>query len=328
VINKETALWTGAVIGLGNIGLNYDLQATVANQVISHSKALSVHPDFRLVGAVDPENLARKNFESAYGVKAYDSIANLLENTRPDFLAVSCPTSSLVQVADEILTVYRPKLILIEKPISYTMKGLSLISEIQNTSGVPFVVNFPRAYDPSYLAFANKLKSFADGNFFEGVAIYSGGYFNNASHLFQICENLFGPLESFSKVDLIEFGSEDFSIDLQLHFLAGKILVKSLRDADLSVFTLDVFNSKGRFTVLPGFGGFQITEFISDSRFQNRVVLSDNSYNIPSTMGQSQLNVLDACSSFLKGSLTSLVPFEESLHQLIRLHEVLNFRNG
>ena len=50
------------VIGLGQIGMGYDLDCDPNTSVYSHARAISLHPDFELVGAVDLSQLLRSTF--------------------------------------------------------------------------------------------------------------------------------------------------------------------------------------------------------------------------------------------------------------------------
>ena len=43
------------IVGLGQIGMGYDLHHDVNNQIYTHARAFSQHPDFYLIGAVDSE---------------------------------------------------------------------------------------------------------------------------------------------------------------------------------------------------------------------------------------------------------------------------------
>ena len=40
------------IIGLGNIGMGYDISTKNKNLIYSHAKALSLHKDFNLLGGI------------------------------------------------------------------------------------------------------------------------------------------------------------------------------------------------------------------------------------------------------------------------------------
>ena len=63
------------VIGLGQIGMGYDLDCDPNTSVYSHARAISLHPDFELVGAVDLSQLLRSTFEEHYIRPAFDNIS-------------------------------------------------------------------------------------------------------------------------------------------------------------------------------------------------------------------------------------------------------------
>ena len=51
------------VIGLGNIGMLYDLNRKNSNNILTHCHAIHSHPNFELIGACDPNPKARKSFK-------------------------------------------------------------------------------------------------------------------------------------------------------------------------------------------------------------------------------------------------------------------------
>ena len=64
-MNKEKCL----VIGLGQIGMGYDITHNDNQLVLTHCRALSMHPMFEILGAVDPSMDKRSVFEEHYGKK-------------------------------------------------------------------------------------------------------------------------------------------------------------------------------------------------------------------------------------------------------------------
>ena len=55
-----------AIVGLGGIGMLYDLKLPEAEYVQSHVRAFFLHPDFEIVGAVDPSGCANDSKDIKY----------------------------------------------------------------------------------------------------------------------------------------------------------------------------------------------------------------------------------------------------------------------
>ena len=61
------------LLGLGNIGLLYDLTLD-ENFILTHAKAISVHSNFELVGAIDPDINKCQLFSRHYDLPSFQSI--------------------------------------------------------------------------------------------------------------------------------------------------------------------------------------------------------------------------------------------------------------
>ena len=92
---KDTALiYTVAVVGLGRIGLGYDLNSN-PSEVFSHTKAYLTHPSFHLVGGVDIDPEKRKVFEKYSRAPAFETVKDLFESqgNSIDCISICTPTS-------------------------------------------------------------------------------------------------------------------------------------------------------------------------------------------------------------------------------------------
>ena len=64
----------------------YDFNDLTDRFVASHAKALHLHPDFDLIGAVDPVADRREMFAQRYGKATYANVARALEHCRPELV--------------------------------------------------------------------------------------------------------------------------------------------------------------------------------------------------------------------------------------------------
>ena len=114
-----------AIIGLGKIGLDYDLNKK--NQIKTHSKSLFTNKNFSIVGGVDKNFTRRTIFQKEYNLNSYSSIDKMFKFNKPEFIVISTPTETHKKVFDEISKYNSVKLILFEKPISYNLNNLKKI---------------------------------------------------------------------------------------------------------------------------------------------------------------------------------------------------------
>jgi predicted dehydrogenase len=137
-----------AVVGLGNVGLLYDIQGEPAGTVLTHCKAFSESDDFELVSGVDPDLTARRTLLNAYSVPAYDSLERMLEELHPDVVVVSCPAEHQIPAILQVLTEHKPKFILCEKPFGIGRVESQTAVSLALEKGVPLFVNYQRRADP------------------------------------------------------------------------------------------------------------------------------------------------------------------------------------
>ena len=50
------------LVGLGQVGMGYDFDLAASEMVLSHANAFVGHPDFKVVGGVDPDPKACARF--------------------------------------------------------------------------------------------------------------------------------------------------------------------------------------------------------------------------------------------------------------------------
>jgi hypothetical protein len=59
------------LVGLGRIGVGFDIGLDGQKHISTHARAFSLHPKFQLIGGVDPDLQSRQMFERNYQCKAF-----------------------------------------------------------------------------------------------------------------------------------------------------------------------------------------------------------------------------------------------------------------
>ena len=82
------------IIGLGQIGMGYDLGLDISNYVLSHARGFYLHPNFDLVGGVDSDVRKCNRFKEVYNLPAYSDITEALEALSPNIIVIATPSDS------------------------------------------------------------------------------------------------------------------------------------------------------------------------------------------------------------------------------------------
>ena len=316
-------VYTSGVIGLGKIGLGYDLHATDPNQVLTHSKAFYKSEHFDLVAGCDPSHIARRDFENAFQKPSFSHHREFLASTRPQILAIATPTQDLLPTLIEVLEIYNPLLILIEKPLTYNSKALAKILQLQIEKNLSIQVNFTRDQDKSFRTLERMLENSSALEPFVGNCFYSRGFLNNASHMINFLSRSLGIPNDFEILKSKRFGDFDYDLDFFIQFGSSRIYFQSLSDPNISFFTLDLVNSENRFQVMPNLQGSSITKFTISSKFYDTKVLDIETIQNKSTMGSAQLQMVEFLAKVLDENFLEKLNWQSSLEILGYMHGMI-----
>ena len=180
------------VIGLGNIGLNYDLDQ--CSLYLTHSKCLYSHKSCHLIAGVDISEEARMSFTREYNVAAYPTISDLAHinkiTTNKKIIAISCPTSMHRDISIEAMKLFPGSLVVLEKPCGLSNVQREEIVYMAKQTHCNLVVNTPRRALNYFISLRENVSSGIERIYsFDGI-----GYddFCNGVHLFDLCSFLTG----------------------------------------------------------------------------------------------------------------------------------------
>ena len=235
------------VVGLGQIGMGYDLDEPSGGRVHSHARAFSQHPAFHLIGGVDPDERRRIAFARAYGCSAYADLESALAIHQPNVIAVSVPTPMHGSTVLKVLEQSTPKAILCEKPLSYEVNEARSMVEACKKKGVNFYVNYIRRSDPGVIEIKRRILAGELVAPFRGFAWYSKGFFHNGSHLFNLLEYWLGAMESSMVLDRGRLWEGlDPEPAVQVSFELGNVVFQAAWEEAFSHYTIELLCSAGR----------------------------------------------------------------------------------
>ena len=219
--------YTSAIIGLGNIGFGYDRDLPEKKFNLSHSRALSNHPDFELIAGIDANTDLTEAFSHRYGTASSSKIDDLLAQYKPEIIVNATPTELHLPTIKNVLSCYTPKAILCEKPLSYDSKEAIELVHLCAEANSKLYVNFLRRADPGILYLKNLIKTAALDLPFEAYVEYTKGLLHNGSHFADLFCFLFGPIQDFGgKIHDGQIIDKDGLVNVDFCFEHGRVTLK------------------------------------------------------------------------------------------------------
>lgn len=317
------------IVGLGNIGMNYDFKLE-EEFVLSHARAASNHPNFLLIGAVDPNPENVKRFTDRFKLSAYLSLKDALKEKAPDVIVVATPTPTHHDILVECLEQSNPIAVLIEKPLEIDFRKAKLSVEACEKKNVGLFVNYMRLADPGVLAILDKLSDGSIARPLKGVVWYSKGVLNTASHYLNLLEFWLGPclqtqlLSTKKKLT----HRDDYDCDFIARFDGADIYFCSTSDETESYHSLEIISQSGRLTYERG--GEEIWwQAIERSKIRPDVFeISRSKSRIKSEMFKYQYNVFDMLSKQLQGQSTTICTGNQALVTIRNIMNVIGDEYG
>ena len=225
-INKKFSV---VIIGLGNIGYKYD-RLEKNKKVQTHANAFSKNKNFQIIGAVEKNEKAKKDFNSFYPDIHVHKCIESLKDLKIDILVVSSPTDTHREIVSRAVKYIKPKLILLEKPISYTVNNSNYILNLCKKHKILLFVNFFRSAEQS----VKNIKKLIDHKKIKGhykVSVsYNKGLLHNGTHFFDLMNIWFGKPKKVNLYRVIKLyksgdGLLDFNVkykDAEVNFIASR----------------------------------------------------------------------------------------------------------
>ena len=109
------------IIGLGQIGMDYDYDQDPKSQdiVFTHAQAISTHIDFELLGGVDTRIAQREKFSRKFNMPSYENVPDAFSACEYDVVVISASTDRHLELCKTVISQAKPKLILLEKPLAH-----------------------------------------------------------------------------------------------------------------------------------------------------------------------------------------------------------------
>ena len=313
------------IIGLGQIGMGYDLSLDPAKAVYTHARAFSLHSAFELVGAVDPSAAQRLLFQQHYNLSAYPDIESALQVINPTVVAIASPTAMHSDVLNQVLLHSRPKVILCEKPLAYDLEEARRMLTACERAGVKLLVNYMRRADFGAIEVKRRIESGSIAAPVKGVAWYSKGFLHNGSHFFNLLEFWLGAFKTSKVLDAGRlWDNQDPEPDVQVVFERGSIVFQAAWEEAFSHYTIELLSPSGRLRYEQG-GEYIIWNSIhSDPNFSGYSILQAKPEIIANSMDRYQWHVVDQLADSLAGKSHTLCTGHQAMATLEAMYQIIN----
>ena len=319
--------WRALVVGLGQIGMSYDLNHDPSRFVLTHARAFQTHPSFQLVGGVDLDPLIRKTFEATYSRPSYGDLVEALSELKPDIVAIATPTAQHYQTVSVVLKNAKPTAILCEKPIAYDWEqALALVSDC-DSHNVRLYVNYMRQSDSGVAAIRQRIYSGQIAQPIKGVCWYSKGLFNNGSHFCNLLQHWLGEFTDFQMIAPGRtWQGQDPEPDVSLNFRLGKISFLAAREEDYSHYMIELVSGNGRLRYEQGGAQILWQPVVDHPTCEGYRVLSPMAETIPSDLSRIQWQVVDQLAASLAGREARICDGQNALETLNVLNQIVKSR--
>lgn len=311
------------IIGLGQIGMGYDLKADPEKAVYSHARAISLHPSFELLGAVDPSSTQRSLFDQYYGYPSYADIESVLEVGAVSVVVIASPTEKHSELLNAVLQL-KPKVILCEKPIACDLAEAHSMVENCEREGIKLFVNYMRRADPGVIEVKKRIDSASILEPIKGNAWYSKGLLHNGSHLFNLLEFWLG---AYVRSNMLDAGrlwdNKDPEPDVQVEFERGKVVFQAAWEEAYSHYTIELLSPSGRLRYEQGGEHITWQSARADTKFLGYNILQTPPEVISNGLNFYQWHVFDQLAANLAGNHTTLCTGREALKTLVSINQII-----
>lgn len=312
------------LVGLGQIGMGYDLELDAERFVYSHARAFSQHAGFDLLGGVDTDPGRREVFSRVYRRPGYDTLEAALKELRPELVVIGVPTEAHAAVLEQALAVHRPRAILCEKPLSHDIGEAQAMVEHCADQGVALYVNYIRRSDPGVAEIRRRIDQGELSQPLKGSVWYSKGLFHNGSHFINLLEFWLGPLKAAKILDEgRRWEGEDPEPDVHLRFRNGSVTMQAAWEEAYSHYTVELLSPSGHLRYESGGQQILWQGVVADPELAGYQALDSTAVTIGSGMDRYQYHVSDQLARAMAGQYANICSGTEALGTLHSIRSIV-----
>lgn len=317
------------VVGLGAIGMGYDLADTRGDRVGTHARAFAEAAAFELLAGVDLDLSRQRTFEKVYGKPAYGVVEEALDKHQPQVIVIACPTPAHADTLTQVLRAAKPTAVLCEKPLAQDMFAANMMLRECTARGIGLYVNYTRRADPAVNSVKRMLAQEEILAPLKGVVWYSKGLIHNGSHFVDLLRYWLGPPHD---ARVMRAGRRwqgwDPEPDFTLEYPRGAVSFLAASEECFSHYTVEFVARNGRLRYERGGERVEWQAVIDDPDFAGYRVLAKEPQLLPSDMRRSQLNVANQLAMALEGKESTLCTGQQAVQTLADVYRVVELLNS
>ena len=283
------------LVGLGKIGYSYDADIDNNNVVLTHFKAIRELASFSLVAIVESDPKKYQDVDEEFRSLVHADLNELKVSEQIDLVVVATPSETHLEVVKTALKL-RPRVILLEKPVSNSLRDALEISELTLESGVQIFMNYQRNY---HYELRNLALDISQGKV-EGPFVFTGwfnnGWINNCSHLLALYLGLF--TNGFEDLKITS-NSDDLLAWKTFNCSAQFI---NLKDFDGAFFSFELTGKNKTYRYDSHFDTLRISELTQGKLFPNEKTLASLGESIEMNEGNLLPQVYVQLENYLNGN--------------------------
>ncbi len=285
--------FTAAIIGIGQIGQEFDYECNDGSLILTHANAFLQHPGFEIVGAVDSNEEKRRRFEDKFKKPSFPNSEALFNVVRPEVIAIAVPTPIRLSIFQEIISC-QPAAVICEKPIAANSDEAKTIIEMGEDSGCAILVNYIRRFDPGVIALKKLIEAGEFGEIYKGTAWYSKGLLNSGSHFLDLLLFLLGR---YKKAEIINKGrlwqAADPEPDVKITLGDAEVFFLSGKEEFYSIGEIELTGTKGRIAYSEFGYDISYRKTTQDPTFSGYTILAKERIPIANDLNRYQWHVLE-----------------------------------
>lgn len=315
------------IIGLGQIGMGYDFDLTCESAIYTHARAISLHPGFRLMGAVDVSPKQRARFMRRYEVPAFDQVEDALLKLQPDVVVIATSSESHADILAKVINTCRPKLVLCEKPLAYELDKAREMVEMCEKADIQLFVNYIRRTDPGVVEVKRRIDTGEITTPVKVNAWYSKGILNNGSHFLNLLELWLGDIENSTIINPGRlWNNYDPEPDVEVQFDRGTVVFRSAWEESFSHYSIELLSRSGRLRYDKGGEAIEWRRVYADPNFEGYSTLAEQTETIANGMGIYQWHVYQQIYQHVGGAATTLCTGRQALKTLEAIDMIIKQR--
>ena len=331
------------IVGTGRIGFSLQFDKK-REQPASHSLALSKNSNIRLVAACDIDKNKLDKWKSYYrNTNIYTDLSKMLEIEKPDIVTIAVNEESHLDTALKVIQ-HRPKLIILEKPVSANLKDAKLIKISAEKYKVPVCINHERRFALDY-NFAKKIISEGKlgeissvrASLWSGAAVYKKkvektgacSLIHDGTHLVDIIQYLFDIELKNVNIDNIIYNKKKEVRSLNVHY--KKKLKNGLNKSIFYLefcgmksffgFEVEISGTKGRIIIGNGYLKYYESKISPYYTGFYSLVKNETVKTLKKTLYFS--NMITNCVNFLTGKEKLLSSLDDGISTLRVLYNII-----